>query len=558
MKQSFKFRHADEIAGAFVICAVILFVMAVILAGRSQDWFNGSFKLIVYFNTDDGSFGLQEGAAVQVRNTVAGRVGKIRPTEEGVMGTTFILKERFRPFITKNSVAKVKKKFGVAGDAYIEIERGKGGDVIEDGDIITCVKDEELMDSAQKMLDEFQKQMTPMLEEVEKIVKNAAGILESVDKGEGIAGAVVSDTDLRDNLTQIVDHMEGIADDAEITVSQVGMLLSNNVNSIVGDVTIMTGEARRMFTNDIPQIVAGVPEMQSEMLRIMEESRRLIEAMQRHWLFRKYVRYDSETVPLIPVALGAAANDDLQRKLEKSLNAARLADDTSVISREAYNLAVCRLASGEIDKAAALNTEARLACRTSGHSAASTYLLEAELSRLVHEFDSAAKLVNQAVGLLGKNDKETKVEASIMLAAIYLDSGDIKGAAAELKNAEKLNKKLKLPQYSAAIFGLRAGIALRESRQEDAASYFASQATQLRKTGDFSSMTTALRQAADIYNNIGMQASAAEFYYRSSVSLKAQNKKARAAKTLKLAATAAEASGDELLIKRINQLQQAD
>ena len=558
MKQSFKFRHADAIAGTFVICAVILFVIAVVLSGRSQDWFNGSFKLLVYFDTADGSFGLQEGAAVQVRNTVAGRVGKIRPTADGVMGTTFVLKERFRPFITKNSVAKVKKKFGVAGDAYIEIERGKGGEIIEDGDVIACVKDEELMDSAQKMLTEFEEKLTPMLAEVEKVMVNVANILESIDKGEGIAGAVVNDTGMRDDLTQIVAHMEGIADDAELTISQVGTLLSNDVNSIVGDVTIMTGEALRMLTNEIPQIVAGLPEMQSETLRIMEESRRLIEAMQRHWLFRKYVKYDSDTVPLVPISLGSAANSDLQRKLEKTLNAARLADDTSVIAGEAYNLAVCRLASGDVSGAAALNTESRLACRTSGTSAASTYLLEAELSRLVREFDSAAKLVNEAVAMLGKADKETKVEASIMLTTIHLDAGDIKAAAAELKNTEKLNKKLEIPQYSAAIMGLHAGIALREGRQEDAASYFASQAAQLRKTGDFSSMTTALRQAADIYSNIGMQASAAEFYYRAAVSLKAQNKNARAAKTLKLAATAAEASGDTLLIKRINQLMQTD
>ena len=97
----------------------------------------------------------------------------------------------------------------------------------------------------------------------------------------------------------------------------------------------------------------------------------------------------------------------------------------------------------------------------------------------------------------------------------------------EFVHVKRFFKKLEIPQYSAAIMGLHAGIALREGRQEDAASYFASQAAQLRKTGDFSSMTTALRQAADIYSNIGMQASAAEFYYRAAVSLKAQNKNAR-------------------------------
>jgi len=556
MKQKFKFRHADEIAGTFVICAVVLFVVAVVLAGRSQGWFDGSFKLKVVFDSADGSFGLQEGAVVQVRSAVAGRVGKIAPTEDGVMATTLILKERFRPFISKTSVAKVKKKFGVAGDSYVEIERGSGGVPIEDEDTIACVKDEELMDSAQKMLAEFQEQMTPLLEKVEQITTSTADILESIDKGEGIAGAVVSDTKLRDDLTQIVSHMEGIADDAEATVTQIGSLMSNDVNSIVGDVTVMSSSVRKMMTNEIPEIVAGIPDMQDEILSTITESRRLIEGIQRHWLFRKYIEYDSESVPLVPVGAGIAGNRALQRKLEKTLAASRGADDMAAVSRDAYNLAVFNLAAGKADKAAELNTEARIACRSAGKSEASTYLLQAELSRLVRDFDAAAELVNRAVALIDKKDKETRLEAAVMSAAINLDAGNIAAAATDLKSAEKLNKKQESPLYSAAISGLRGGIALREGRHKEAAVLFAAQADYLRKTGDFDSMADALRQTADIYSNLEMHSSAAEYYYRTASSLAARDMQKQAAANLDLAERSAKAAGDELLLNRILKMHQ--
>jgi len=555
MKQKFKFRHADEIAGTFVIFAMALFVMAVVLAGRSQGWFDGSFKLEVVFDTPDGSFGLQEGAAVQVRNTDAGRVGKISPTESGMMGTTLVIKERFRPFVTKTSVAKVKKKFGVAGDAYIEIERGKGGDTIEDGDLIECIKDEELMDSAQKMLTEFESKLMPMLEETEKIVKNVANILESVDQGKGIAGAVVSDGDLRDDLTQIVAHLEGIADDAEVTISQASGLFTNEIDSIMSDVAIMSAQTRKMMTNEIAQVMADVPELQEEVLQIITESRRLIEGLQHHWMVRKYIKYDSDMVPLVPVVLCMVDNSALRSKLEKQLVAARAEDDSESIARSAYNLAVCQLATGDLEKADELNTEARVACRSSGTSEASTFLLEAELSRLVREFDTAANLVKEGLDMLESRDKESQVEARIMLATIYLDANDLDAAYKETQRAERLNKKLELPHYSAAIMGLHARLALRQGDNEKAADYFSKQAESLREADAFDGMTTALRQTADIYSNMGMHASAAEYYYRAASSLLARKQNIKALNILELAKNAAKASGDELMIKRISQLE---
>lgn len=554
MKQKFKFRHADEIAGTFVIFAVVLFILGVVLAGRSQGWFDGSFKLKVVFETQDGSFGLQEGDTVKVRNTVAGRVGKIIPTEKGMMGTTLIIKERFRPFITKTSIAKVKKKFGVAGDSFIEIERGKSGDVVEDGDSIVCIKDEELMDSAQDMLAEFQSKMTPMLEDIQKITTSAANVLENVDAGKGIAGAVVSDSDMRDDLTQIVDHLESIAAEADVTVSQANGLFTNEIDSIVQNAAIMSDQARKMMTNEIPEIVSGVPELQQEILGVTRESRRLIEGLQHNWLVRKYIKHDSDTVPLIPVALCMVDNKDVSLRLSKQLNEARASDDEKTIARDAYNLAVCELASGNVDKADQLNTESRLASRAAGTSTASTYILEAELFRQAREFDTAAKLVKEGLKIIKSKDKESQVEARIILTTIYLDSNDLDAATKELKRTEKSNKKLKLPQYSAAIAGLKARLALKQGKNEIAAGQFSEQAVYLREAGAFDNMTTALRQTADLYNNLGMDASAAEYYYRAGSSLLARGQKMKAKNLLNLAKTSAEASGDALLIKRINQI----
>ena len=547
MKQKFKFRHADEIAGTFVICAVTLFVFGVVLAGRSQGWFEGRFTLNVEFKTAEGSFGLQEGAIVQVRNTVAGR---------GHMGTTLILKERFRPFITKDSVAKIKKKFGVAGDAFVEIDRGTGA-TVEDEDTIECVKDEELMETAQKMLAELEKSMLPMFEEVEKIVASVASIMSRVEEGEGIAGAVVGDSDLRDDLTHIVAHLEGITADAEVAVEQVGTLLTNEVDAVIGDVTAMTDHARTMLTNDISRLTSGMHGLQDEATRTIRESRRLITAIQRHWLFRKHVKHDSETVALVPATLCVVKDAAVRQALGESLDAARAADQTDDIARNAYNLAVCQLADGDTEAAVSLNTEARLAYRSAGIPDAGTYLLEAELSRLAREFDAAITQVKQALDVLKKDaDKETEVEAQILLATIHVDANGTERAEAALSRAERLNRKLALPQYASAIAGLEARLALRRGDEAAAAAAFAAQAGHLREAGALSSMVMALRQAGDVYSNLQESASAAEYYYRAASSLLAQGDPEHADELLALAQPAAQAAGDSLLVQRIGQLQE--
>ena len=501
MKREFKFRHADEIAGTLVICAVALFVVGVVLAGRSQGWFEGKFTLNIVFETQEGSFGLQEGAIVQVRNTVAGRVGKIMPTEGGLMGTTLILKKRFHPFITKDSVAKVKKKFGVAGDAFVEVERGASGVLVEDEDLIRCVKDEELMETAQKMLTELQTTMLPMFEEIEKIVASAASIMTSVEKGDGIAGAIVGDSALRDDLTHIVAHLEGITGEAEQAVGQVGLLLTNEVNSVVGDVTAMAEQARILLTNDITRLTSNMHGLQDEVGRTLHETRRLIMAIQRTWLFRKHVKQDTGTVALVPATLCVVEDAAVSRALQETLVAARAADEAGNVARNAYNLAVARLAAGDLGAAEILNTEARVAYRSAGESAATTYLLEAELSRLVREYDTAITLVNQAVEELDRgSDKETHVEAQILLATICVDAGNLEGAEDALERATRLNRRVELPQYAAAIAGLRARILLRNGNREAAAEAFKAQADQLREAGALGSMVNALRQAAEVYN----------------------------------------------------------
>lgn len=560
MNREFKFRHANEIAGVFVIGAAVLFVLGIVFAGRSQGWFEPRFSLNVVFETTEGSFGLQEGAPVLVRNTQAGRVGPVLPTADGKMGTTLVLKDRFRSFITTDSVAKVKKKFGVAGDAYVDIARGQG-EIITDGALIACVKDEELLETAQKMLTDVQTNMMPILAQAEAIITSVASILDQVDTGKGVAGAAISDSKLRDDVAAMVAHLEAITLSTENTIGTIDTLMSNEVARVLDNVGTLSEQTVGLMRDEVPLLAGETVKVQGELTDTLAETRRLIEGLQRHWLLRKYVVHEPERLSFVPG--GAGAGSGRGAVLLETLEAARAADDPAAIQLAAYNLAVEALATNATAQAADLLAEIRFAERLAGEGPSSrAQLLAAELSRRAGAFEAAGKSVESVLAATrGRDQRALHAEAWLLLVAVYADGGNVSAARTAWRQAERAVERVDdaSPVLSAGLSGLNARIFALEGDLAAAANAFATQSERLRDAGLLAGMTTSQQEAADLYASLGMSNSAATYYLRAASGLLARGRAREASELLEKAQLQAACSGDELLTKRIADIsRQAD
>jgi len=536
VSREFKFRHANEIAGAFVILAFALLVAGIFFAGRSQGWFAPRITLQLVFDTPEGTFGLQEGATVQVRNTAAGRVTVLEPTEDGKIAATLRLREQYRRFITVDSTARVKRAFGIAGDAFVEIVPGVGA-LIEDGDFLDVIKDEELLEMAQRILEELQESLTPIFTHVETIISNTASILVRVDQGEGLAGALISDGDLRDYTKGILEQAEGVAQDVRGLVGQVTSLLDNEV-LVIADRTAS---------------------VQRELERTLVESRRVVEALQRHWLIRRYVESDDQRLPLLPGGALFEADDRVQIDLSDAVQEARRADDAAQLVRAAYNLAVYALAVDELEMVEALLYESLVAARRLDSVPAEVRLLQAEWFRLSDRPDLSRQLASEALDMAlaaGRKGRPTAVQARLQLASLALDIGDIDAAAAQLRDVKRTRGDvLDDSLIRAAVLGIEARIALAGGGVKEAGRLYLDQAHQLRSHSAYDPMVTALIRSADLYYNAGEAALAAEIYLRAAVSLAAQLQHERSRQVLRFAADSAREAGDPLLVKRITDLQ---
>ena len=301
-------RYVNEVVGAFVLAAVVFFVAGIYVAGRAQGWFEPRLVLHTVFPPETGALGLQKGAEVRILGTLAGRVGDIGPDDSGRMQATYIIRGRFGELVRTNSVAIVKKKFGVAGDAFVEITMG---DLrlaqLAPGAFIQSEEDVEILQIAKNVLEEVMRVAIPLLEEIQNILTHVSGITGSIDDGQGTVGRLIRDPEVAERLNAMLQDLQtatarlpGVMEDVELAGDRLPAVmaelavLADELRSLAGEVRTQAGELN-----------AGA--LSQETAATLRETRRLMETLQRHWLLRKYAPPEAASGLMPPVRVPSTA-----------------------------------------------------------------------------------------------------------------------------------------------------------------------------------------------------------------------------------------------------------
>lgn len=503
MDRAFKFRHASELSGILVLVALALLVAGIATASRVQGWFEGTFELKTVFRTEEGAFGLQEGAEVMIRNTVAGRVGKLEPTAEGFITTKFRIKSRYQPFVSKNSVATVKRKYGVAGDSFVEIAGAKGAPV-DSGALIECRKDEDLTDTAKRVLADFQAASLPMLRDVQGIVSNVNRITAELADGRGLAGAVIRDPEL---------------------------------------------------TADVKTSVRTANVLMGEVSHTLRETTRLIEGVQRHWLIRRYVKPDKP----VPIGMRTVLREnpsEAEREIREALREAMRQNKSGEVARQAFSLAIVLLEQGRREEAERLRGEIGVEAAMRTENRVIGQMLEAELA-MKNGARSALGATQLAVGLLDRScAPELKATCYLRVAEVFAELGRLEEVAAMIKEVRSELPSDASPLFQAEISRLEGLAARQDGRARDAARFFESEAAIYQSEGGFKAMAAALERAGDAYQIEKRHQDAADRFYRAARSLGASGDVESALRVLAKGGPAARKADSPDLIVVISRLEQ--
>ena len=315
MKQRFKFRHVNEITGTFVILVVVALVSAIVWTGYRQRWFRGTVTLRIVL-PEAGAAGIRQGSQVYFLGTLVGTVFDVVVDEAGRMEAGTTIRSDFFRFVREDSSAVVKKKFGVAGDAYFEITRGQGEPLPRKDASIVC---RELPGTMESAIEEVRRAALPVLEKLsagldtwttlgeklstgadawtklgtnldesrqhlDQLIARLDGIVAGVEQGKGTAGKLLTDSALADDLKTILakgnvsmDQLQAILEDVQLAGTHLSAV----------------SEALAAEAEDLPGLV-----LQTQ--QTLHELERLIEGVQKHWLIRKYVEQPQPNTRIPP------------------------------------------------------------------------------------------------------------------------------------------------------------------------------------------------------------------------------------------------------------------
>jgi phospholipid/cholesterol/gamma-HCH transport system substrate-binding protein len=315
MKKHFKFRHVNEITGIFVILIAMVLIAAIVWTARSQGWFRSTVALRIVL-PEAGAAGIGPGSEVYFLGTLVGTVFDVIVDANGGMEARTTIRSDFFRFVRVDSSAVVKKKFGVAGDAYFEIMRGIGQPLPKKDAFIVCG---DLPGTMETAIDDIRNAVLPVLEKLSKgfdtwttlgeklsaaadawtrlgsdlseprkhldqLIGRVDGLVAGIQQGKGTAGKLLADPVFADDLKTLLAK-------GNMSLDQLQGIL-NDVQPAGADLSAVS-DALAMEAKDLPGLV-----LQTQ--QTLHELEKLIEGIERHWLIRKYIEHRQPNTRIPP------------------------------------------------------------------------------------------------------------------------------------------------------------------------------------------------------------------------------------------------------------------
>lgn len=330
MRGSSDNRRYRTMLGATVLAVLVLFLLSLIKADALRELFDPGRELRLVL-PDEGLFGLAEGAKIEVLGTPAGKVLRIRIDPDQNIHAEARLNGSMAPFVRRDSQAVIRKTFGVAGESYIEITRGRGEAMDWDYAVLEAKPDRAPTDSIGEILEDVRSRVIPILEQTQRTMTALGDIAERfanpqgdfqimladlntmtgrIERGEGAMGRLLSDERTAGELeafikgaSAAVARLEPILEELQTTASQVSVLssafasqskdlpeISDSVKSVLASLDAVMVDLRKTspqlpaITRDIGETTANIPVLLGMTQQTLAELEALLRQLRSSWL----------------------------------------------------------------------------------------------------------------------------------------------------------------------------------------------------------------------------------------------------------------------------------
>lgn len=220
MAQRRSLAWAELKVGLLVIIGFAVLAFAVIRIGGPTSFFTKKMRITAYFPSANG---LRSGAEVWLDGILIGNVDEVRMSMEpnkGRVAVVMSLDETYKENIRSDSPISIAT-IGLLGDKNIELESGTPkGAVVGDGGEITGAEVGDIRRIIQGTDD--------LMVNLKVLSDKVISISDSVDRGEGTLGKLLTKSDIHDNLNKTVIEMQHLVEDVRSGPGTAGRFISDD------------------------------------------------------------------------------------------------------------------------------------------------------------------------------------------------------------------------------------------------------------------------------------------------------------------------------------------
>jgi phospholipid/cholesterol/gamma-HCH transport system substrate-binding protein len=280
-----------------VLVALIVFVLAMFVGGRVNEWMNPGLNVRVVMPAE-GLFGLSVGASVEILGSKAGDVRRIVIQPDERIYAIVHIDKAMTEFVRRDSSVVIRKRFGVAGDSFLAITRGYGQPLDEDYAVLEARTDRAAAVSTGELLTELRDKALPVIEDAASTISSLAAVTDGlrdpdgnlqqtlanlntvtgrIARGEGAVGRLLVEDALIKELETLVaglnktlGGMAPVLDELQVTVRNIAVMseaisaqsesipeYSKRMESVLGSVDAIMKDLQRT-TPQLPRITRSM------------------------------------------------------------------------------------------------------------------------------------------------------------------------------------------------------------------------------------------------------------------------------------------------------------
>ncbi len=328
--QQVRFRYINRGVGALVLLTGVIFVAAVLFSGRVQQWLDPGARLKVILPSE-GLSGLSDGADVRVLGTKAGLVKEIVIDPDQQIHAVVQLQSDIKDFIRSDSKVVIRKQFGVAGAAYLDISRGEGQPLDWEYAVLSAETDRAPTESVGEMITDLRNKIFPVIDETHKAIQtfsklladlqnpdgnmqqmlaNLTAISGAIMQGEGTVGRLLAEETMADDIENLISRLnrdmqriEPLFNELQATIDNVSQItatinkqsgdlpqITKRLNGVLASVQAVMDDLSKT-TPQLPRIAENmgdatdsIPVLMLQTQEVMVELEQLLKQLQSNWL----------------------------------------------------------------------------------------------------------------------------------------------------------------------------------------------------------------------------------------------------------------------------------